>query len=214
MSVIGDRDSGIPPHPQTAPPAVRFDDYVAVHGIVVTPCDDFDGYAVTVGLPPDWAVLDTDIVGELPGKQIWAWPNDPLIERFGANAVLSLSRVTASLDPAEVFAMLCESQKQIVAGTRERSRALRAATDGPGVDGLQLLEISTEDYGRVASASRTRIVPAAAETLIAQLTITALVDSPVDFADTGLSVAPGAAGGPAPLGYHGAGPAPTAHEDH
>jgi hypothetical protein len=169
-------------------PAVRFGEYVAECGIVVSPADEFDGYAVTVALPPDWALFDPESLGELPGKQIWGWPADPFIERFGANAVLSLSRIGATPDPAELFAMLCESQMHIVEGTRERGRSLTAATEGPGVVGLQFLDFTTEQFGRIGSASRTRIIPAGSQTLVAQLTVTALVDSQVDFAEMSLTV--------------------------
>ena len=89
---------------------------------------------------------------------------------------------------------------------------MTAATEGPGVVGLQFLEFTTEEFGRIGSASRTRIIPAGSQTLVAQLTVTALVDSPVDFADVGLTVAPGEAAGPAPIGYHGGAPAATTQE--
>ncbi len=201
-----------PPATPAVTPAVRFEDYVAERGIPVAPADEFDGYSVTVALPPDWSLFDPQSLGELPGKRVWGWPADPFIERFGANAVLSLSRVGAAPDPAELFAMLCESQMHMIEGTRERARSVTAATEGPGVVGLQFLEFSTEEFGRIGSASRTRIVPAGSQTLIAQLTVTALVESPVDFADTGLTVAPGDAAGPAPIGYHGTGPVATTEE--
>ena len=45
------------------------------------------------------------------------------------------------------------------------------------------------------------------ETLIVQLTITSLLDSPIDKAHIALTVAPGDAEGPAPVGYHGETPA-------
>lgn len=195
------------------PPTVRFDEYVAERRIVVTPTDEFDGYSVTVGLPPDWELFDPAVLGELPGKLIWGWPADPFIDRFGANAVLSMSRVRASLDPIEVFAMLCEWQTHMVEGTRERARTVATATDGPGVVGLLVIEVATETYGRVGSASRTRIIPAGPETLIAQLTITALIESPVDFADTGLTVAQVELTGPAaPIAYRGPATAAAAEE--
>ena len=213
--MLGDPGPATASPPSATPtmsPAVRFEEYVAARGIPVTPADEFDGYSVTVALPPDWALFDPQFLGELPGKRFWGWPADPFIERFGANAVLSLSRIGAAPDPAELFAMLCESQMHIIEGTRERARTLAAAPEGPGVVGLLFLEIPTEEFGRIGSASRTRIVPAGSQTLIAQLTVTALVESPVDFADTGLTVAPGDAAGPAPIGYHGAGPAATTEE--
>ena len=189
--MLGDPEPGTPSSPSAPPtvsPAVRFGEYVAECGIVVSPADEFDGYAVTVALPPDWALFDPESLGELPGKQIWGWPADPFIERFGANAVLSLSRIGATPDPAELFAMLCESQMHIVEGTRERGRSLTAATEGPGVVGLQFLDFTTEQFGRIGSASRTRIIPAGSQTLVAQLTVTALVDSQVDFAEMSLTV--------------------------
>jgi hypothetical protein len=45
------------------------------------------------------------------------------------------------------------------------------------------------------------------ETLIVQLTITSLLDSPIDKAHIALTVAPGDAEGAAPVGYHGETPA-------
>jgi hypothetical protein len=198
--------------PQTDPPAVRFDQYVAERGIVVTPTDEFDGYSVTVGLPPDWALFDRGFLGELAGKRVWGWPADPCAERFGANAVLSVSRVRASLDPTEVFTMLSEWQTHMVEGTRERSRAVGPATDGPGVVGMLFMEIATDEYGVVGSASRTRIVLAGSDTLIAQLTVTALIASPVDFADMGLTVSASNAPGPVPTSYRGPAAAATTEE--
>jgi hypothetical protein len=88
-----------------------------------------------------------------------------------------------------------------------------AATEGPGVVGLQFLEFTTEEFGRIGSASRTRIIPAGSQTLVAQLTVTALVDSPVDFADMGLTVAPRDTAGPGKIGYHGA-PSAATQEGH
>lgn len=163
---------------------MRFDEFVADNGIAVVQADQFDGFAVSVILPPDWAPLDIEPYNSVPGTQAWAWPADPCIERhhFGANAVLSMSRVEASLDPAEAFAMLCEWQVHMVGDTHERHRALEPATEGPGVVGTLMMEITTSKYGPVASVSRTRIIPAGEQTLIAQLTITALLESPIDKA--------------------------------
>jgi hypothetical protein len=194
--------------------AVRFDEFVADTGIVVTPAEEFDGFAVSVILPPDWEPLDSEQFTGMPGTRAWAWPADPGIERvrFAANAVLSMSRVEAALDPAEVFSMLCEWQVHMVQGTRERNRALELASEGPGVVGTLMMEITTDDYGPIASVSRTRIVPAGPQILIAQLTITALLDSPIDKANIGLTVAPGDATGPASVGYHGDAPTTSAEE--
>lgn len=216
--MLSDPGAGNPSHFPTGPAAMRFEQYVAVNGIAVTPADKFEGYAMTVVLPPDWALFDPEKLGELPGKRVWGWPADPFIERFGANAVLSLSRIGAAPDPAELFAMLCESQIHLIEGTQERARSLTAATEGPGIVGLQFLEMLTEEFGRIGSASRTRIAPAGSQTLIAQLTVTALVDSPVDFADMGLTMAPvdtaEAAGPAAPIGYHSTPPAATTPKGH
>lgn len=197
---------GVTVQEQQGTPAVRFDEFVADNGIAAAPADQFDGFAVSVILPPDWALLDVEPYNTVPGTRAWAWPADPCIERhhFGANAVLSMSVVEASLDPAEVFAMLCEWQLHMVGDTHERRRALEPATEGPGVVGTLMMEITTSEYGPVASVSRTRIIPAGEQTLIAQLTITALLDSPIDKAHIALIVAPGDAAGPAPVGYGGA----------
>lgn len=193
---------------------VRFDQFVADNGIAVLPADQFDGFAVSVVLPPDWPPLDIEPYNSVPGTRAWAWPADPCIERhhFGANAVLSMSVVEAPLDPAEVFAMLCEWQVHMVGDTHERHRALEPTTEGPGVVGTLMMEITTSEYGPVASVSRTRIIPAGEQTLIAQLTITALLDSPIDKAHIALTVAPGDAAGPAPVGYHGKAPGGSPEE--
>lgn len=196
--------------------AVRFDEFVADNGIAVVQTDQFDGFAVSVILPPDWEPLDTEPYDTMPGTQAWFWPADPCTERhhFGANAVLSTSRVEASLDPAEVFAMLCEWQVHMVGDTHERHRALEPATEGPGVVGTLMMEITTSGYGPIASVSRTRIIPAGEQTLIAQLTITALLDSPIDKAHIALTVAPSDAAGPAPVGDNGGEAlATTSHEE-
>ena len=195
--------------------AVRFDEFVADNGIVVTLTDHFGEFAVSVVLPPDWEPLDTEPYDTMPGTQAWFWPADPCIERhhFGANAVLSMSRVGAALDPAEVFTMLCEWQLHMAGDTQEQHRVLEPATEGPGVIGTLMVEITTSEYGPIASVSRTRIIPAGPQTLIAQLTITALLDSPIDKAHIALTVAPGDAAGPAPVGYHGEAPGGSSEDN-
>jgi hypothetical protein len=184
---------------QEETPAVRFDDFVALHGIGVSSADEFDGYAVAVVLPPDWEEFDA-----VPGSKVWSWRADPFIAKFGANAVLTMSRVAAPLDSAEVFDMLCEWQLHMVPGVRLRHRGQQPAVEGPGIVGSLLMDIDTTEYGLIDSASRTRIITTEEETLIAQLTITALNDSPVDRAHIRLAVALADAAGPAPVGYGGA----------
>jgi hypothetical protein len=180
---------------QQEKPAVRFDDFVALHGIAVSPVEDFDGYAVAVVLPPDWEEFDA---------KVWSWRGDPFISKFGANAVLTMSRVAAPLDPAEVFDMLCEWQLHMVPGVRLRNRGQQPAVEGPGIVGSLLMDIDTTEYGLVDSASRTRIITTGEETLIVQLTITALHDSPVDRAHIRLAVASADVAGPASVSYGGA----------
>ena len=54
------------------------------------------------------------------------------------------------------------------------------------------------------SVSRTRIIPAGEQTLIAQLNHHGAARFPIDKAHIALIVAPGDAAGPAPVGYGGA----------
>jgi hypothetical protein len=103
-----------------------------------------------------------------------------------------MHRVETALDPAEVFAMLVEQQLQVAPASSELRRELTAATEGAGIKGLLAMQIAHE-LGTIDSASQSRIITAEQETLIAQLTVTALHDSPVDRAHVWLSVHAGAA---------------------
>jgi len=113
--------------------------------------------------------------------------DDPSVEEFRANAVLTMHRVEAALEPAEVFTMLCEQQLQSVPGTHEQHRDLAAAAEGPGAAGSLSMRINS-DLGPIDSVSRSRIITTGQEVLIAQLTATALHDSPADGAPTWITV--------------------------
>jgi hypothetical protein len=175
---------------------MRFDEFVERAGVAVSPVDQFPRFVVKVGVPPGWEPFDS-----APGMRVWVCRSDPRIDEFCANAVLTMHRVEAVLDAREVFTMLIEQQLQSAPGCHELHRELAAATEGAGVTGLLAMEI-THELGTIDSASRSRIVTTEQETLIAQLTVTALHDSPVDRAQIWLTVRMGAASGPASTGHH------------
>lgn len=175
---------------------MRFDDFVEKHGLAVSPVDLFAGLVVEVGVLPGWEPFDSTV-----GVRVWVCRSDPCIEEFCANAVLTMHRVEAPLDPAEVFAMLAEQQLQSAPACRELHRELGPASESVGVQGYLAMQI-THELGTIDSTSRTRIITAGQETLIAQLTVSALHDSPVDRAHIWLTVRPGAAAGPGPSGHH------------
>jgi hypothetical protein len=174
---------------------MRFDEFVEGHGVAVSPVDEFAGFVVEVGIPEDWDPFDS-----APGMRVWIWRSDPRIHEFCANAVLTMHRVEAVLDPGDVFAMLVDQQLQSVPGSHEVHRELAAATEGVGVVGAIAMHI-TRELGTIASESRSRIITAEQETLIAQLTVTALHDSPVDRADVWLTVRRGASAGLVSAGH-------------
>lgn len=178
---------------------MRFDEFMAQNRVAVAPVDRFDGFAVDVDVPPNWEPFDSAV-----GIGVWVCRSDPRIDRFCANAVLTLHHVEASLDAGEVFAMLSEQQLQSVPGSHGLRRELAAATEGPGASGLLPMQISHE-LGILDSMSRSRIITTEQETLIAQLTVTALQDSPVPREDIWLAVRPVAAGR-APSGNEGGAP--------
>ncbi|WP_406817375.1 hypothetical protein [Mycobacterium sp. M23085] len=166
---------------------MRFDEFIDEQAVAVLPVDRFAGLVVEVAVPRGWEPFDS-----ATGARVWVWPADPSIDVFGANAVLTMHRVEAALNPGEVFAMLAEQQLHSVPGCTELRRELTAATEGAGVTGLLAMRIAHE-LGTIDSASQSRIITAEQETLIAQLTVTALHDSPVDRAHIWLSVHQGAA---------------------
>lgn len=163
---------------------MRFDEFLIGSGIPAGAVDRLDGFTVEVGLPPDWEPVDA-----VPGLQAWVCPDDPRATEFCANAVLTLHRIDAALDPAEVFAMLSEQQLHSVPGTCELHREFTSPAEGPGAAGTLALQIA-QDFGIVDSISRCRIVAAEQGTLIAQLTLTALHDSPADRTRISLAVRP------------------------
>jgi hypothetical protein len=189
---------------------VRLDEYLSTNAITSAAVNHFPGYDVKVGLPAGWAPFDGG-----PGIKLWAWADDPNIDTFCSNIVLTMHAIPAAIDPAEVFAMLCDEQAHLLPDSTEQGRALGAASDGPGIVGRLAMTIGSE-HGLLASESLTRIVTDTTETFIAQLTLTALSDSPVDHAGIWLNVLPAAstgdAVGPAPLGYHGSAPAAAAEK--
>lgn len=166
---------------------MRFDEFLTHRNLPAVTVDRFDGYTVQVGLPEDWAPLNST-----PGVKVWAWTADPNLAVFCANAVLTMHRIPAALDPAEVFVMLCQQQLHMLPGSVERGRELTAAADGPGVAGALAMDIASE-HGTLDSRSHTRILSEHHQTLIAQLTITALPDSPLDRPAIWLTVTTGGA---------------------
>ncbi len=163
---------------------MRFDEFLRRESIAAVPVERFDGFVVEVEGPQDWETVESQ-----PGVWIWAWRDDPYVERFCANAVLTMHRVSVALDPVEVFVMLCDEQVHLVPGSHERHREVRPADDGIGVEGLLSQRIETE-VGAVDSVSHSRIIANERETLIAQLTVSALRESPVNWGRIGLSVVP------------------------
>lgn len=175
---------------------MRFDEFVERHGLAVSPVNRFAGFIVEVGVPPGWEPFDSTV-----GLRVWVCRDDPCIEKFCANAVLTMHRVEAPLGPGDVFTMLVEQQLQSVPGCRELRRELGPAGESVGVQGYLAMQI-THELGAIDSTSQTRIITAGQETLIAQLTVTALRDSPADRAHIWLTVRPGATAGPASAGHH------------
>ena len=168
--------------PESGSDRMRLDEFLDNSGIPVAVVEQFDEYAVDVALPPGWEPFQSP-----PGTRVCIWRADPVGARFCANVVLTMSQVEAALDPAEVFPMLCQWQLLMVPGTQETSRELAHANEGPGLIGTLALHIPS-DFGLLDSESVTRILTAQRRTLIAQLTLTALPESPVDRNNIGLAV--------------------------
>ena len=182
---------------------MQFEEFLNRDGISVEAVDQFDGYLVEVVVPPGWEASESPAA-----TRVWVWRHDPCCEQFCANAVLTLSRVGAALDPTEVFSMLCEGQAQMLPGIHEVHRELAPTHEGPGVRGILALRINT-DIGVLECVVAACIIPADQQTLIAQLTVTALPESPVDTKAIGFGVLPAAWAGPATKQFHSAA-APTA----
>ena len=151
---------------------MRFDEFLQQHGIVAVPVDRFDGFEVSVVGPHDWEAVE-----DRPGMRIWVWREDPYLQQFCANAVLTMHRVAVALDPPEVFAMLSDEQVHLVPGCHEHQRTSAPAEDGIGLQGTLSSQFDSE-FGTIDSISRTRIIPTAQATLIAQLTLTASAPLP------------------------------------
>jgi hypothetical protein len=165
---------------------MKFDEFLSANGIVASPVDRFTGFVVEVGAPPGWVAFDS-----APGLRVWVCRNDPMISEFCANAVLTMHHINAVLDTREVFTMLVEQQVEMVPGCCQLHRELTAATEGTGASGTLTLNVAHE-RGLVTSESLSRIITTEQETLIAQLTVTALHNSPVNRANVWLTVRHGA----------------------
>jgi hypothetical protein len=161
---------------------MQLDEFARDRGVEMAPVDQLAGLAVKVGLPSGWDILESAV-----GVRVWICSADPFFDEFCANAVLTMHRIGVALDVKEVFAMLVEQQVFSVPKCCETRCELAVSTDGPGVAGTLVLEIDSH-LGRIDSVSRTRIIPRMDETLIAQLTSTALVDSPAGTEGSWLTV--------------------------
>ena len=171
---------------------MRLDEFTNTRGVAVSPVDGFDGFEVQVGLPLGWEPFHS-----APGAQVWTRSGDSCIDDFCRNAVLTMHHLAASLDPSDVFAMLVDQQLHSLPGSRERHRDLAAATEGAGVRGSLAVEIA-HDRNILDSVSQTRILTTDSATLIAQLTVSALRDSPAMGEAIWLTVRDGAAGSTSP----------------
>lgn len=163
---------------------MRFDDYLKQRGCAAIPVDQFDGFDVEVEGPHDWEAVEAR-----PGLRVWVWRDDPYIQQFCANAVLTMHRIPARIDPQDSFSMLSDEQVQLAPGCHERHREAGPANDGIGIAGVLASQFDSE-FGAIDSVSHSRIITTDEETLIAQLTLTALHDSPVDWAHVQLTVLP------------------------
>lgn len=170
---------------------MRFDVFAQQRNLAITAVDRFDGFIVEVGVPEGWYPFDS-----ATGMRIWVCRVDPRGDIFCANAVLTTHSVDAELDAAEVFAMLAEQQLRSVQCAHEQGRSISAATEGPGVVGVLAMQID-DKLGTIDSLTRTRIITNPKETMIAQLTVTALQDSPANRAKIWLTVRPRDGAGPA-----------------
>jgi hypothetical protein len=72
---------------------------VVKHGLTVSAVNRFAGFFVEVGMPPGWELFDFAV-----GVRVWVCRDDPCIEKFCANAVLTMRhRVEAALDPVGIL---------------------------------------------------------------------------------------------------------------
>ncbi|CAM5738978.1 hypothetical protein MAUB1S_01099 [Mycolicibacterium aubagnense] len=179
---------------------MRFEEFVEQNSIAVVPVERFSGFFVEVGVPSGWEIFHS-----ATGIRVWLCRDDPRDDVFCANAVLTMDRVEAPIDAAAVFAMLVDQQLHSVPGARELRRELGPATEGAGVVGTLTMQIA-DALGSISSVSRSRIITLEQETVIAQLTLSALADSPRARANVWLSVRPGAQTDSAFTDRHGIAP--------
>ena len=163
---------------------MRFDEYLQRNAIAAAPADRFNGFEVNVQGPHGWEAVE-----DRPGLRIWVWREDPYREKFCANAVLTMHQVAAALDPADTFEMLSEEQVLSAPKCQELQQRWESAEDGIGIQGTLSSQVDTE-FGTIDSLTRTRIIVADQQTLIAQLTLTALHGSPVDWDEIQMSLQP------------------------
>jgi hypothetical protein len=189
--------------------AQGFEDFLARNQVDSRTVDSFAGFAVDVALPMDWVPVDASEIAQ--GARAWVWRNDPRRTVFGANAVLVLQHFDKALDPQTVFAGICGRQRHAVpAGSHEQHRDLGPSGDGPGYAGTLVLNIA-HPVGTIDSVTYSRIVADDAQTLVAQLTVTALDDSPLERGQVRLSMAADHAPAAADtVSYHGGQPSAPA----
>ena len=176
-----------PPGPSGSPPqrpGIRFDEYITANNVIVAAVDRFDDYTATVALPPDWEPITS-----APATRAWVWRADPFRTRFCASVVLTHTLLEATPDPAETFTMLCAWNANLFPATYEYIREVEAANDGPGLLG-RFAMLMNADVGVVTIESLTRIITTQQHTLIAQLTLTALAESPIDRPQIRLTMTP------------------------
>lgn len=161
---------------------MRLGHFLEQSGLASSLIDRLSGYLISVDLPADWESADA-----IPGMQLWIWPRDPNVESFCANAVLTLHHIAVPLEPPQVFEMLCEQQIESVPGCEERLRHLRPNREGGGFEGWLVLQFAHE-LGPIDSVSVAHMVADDQQVRIVQLTVTALRESPVDWASIRLSV--------------------------
>ena len=179
---------------------MRFDEFVHQSGIPFAPVKQFDGYLVDVAVPADWVPVHSP-----PGPMAWVWRDDPCKERFCANAVLTMARVEAALDPSEVFTMICEWQVEMLPGIHEMHRDTAVEHEGSGLMGTLDLLINT-DIGVLESVVMARVIATGEQMLIAQLTFTALPESSVRRSQLGFGVFPATPAAPASRPFPGGTP--------
>ncbi|BDB40900.1 MULTISPECIES: hypothetical protein [Mycobacterium] len=167
---------------------MKFDEYVKRSGIALTGVGQFPGFVVEIGMPAGW-----EPERSAPGLRLWCHADEKAGGSFCANAVLTTHIAAADLDEEEVFAMLADEQMQSVPGCEEQHRDVASADDGIGIHGLLALQIPAHEFGAIESVSRSRIIKYGPETMIAQLTVTALLTSAVNHDAFWMTVRPGAA---------------------